>query len=116
VQEPLEFSVQVTEDHLVVVTARLANFPDRMVTAKFGLQSPSGDKLHVLERAERALNIYKDKLRPEERAKLNKNTQGLKDLCEQYEREETPERYHRIRDLGQELRGDLDGIERAYGD
>ena len=114
-EEPLEFGVQVTEDHLVTVTARLVNFPDRMVTAKLGFGSPSGGKLHVLELAERVLRIHKDKLRPEEKAKLNKSHQGLKDLCQQFEREETPERYQRIRELGEQLRADLDRIEGAYG-
>ena len=112
--EPLEITFQVTEDHLLAVTARLVNFPDRVVTARIKCESASGSRLHVIERTERVLNTLADRLRPEEKAKLSKAKQALLDLCEQYRRDPQKDRYERIKQTGLQLRTDLDRLEASH--
>jgi molecular chaperone DnaK (HSP70) len=113
-QEPLEILFQITEDHLLTVTARMVNFPDRVVTSKVSLQSPSGDKLSVLDRFERLMRVHGDKIRPEKKASLNKSKLGLVDLCDQFKREAQPDRYGKIKEIGSKLREEIASLESQY--
>ena len=113
--EPMEITFQVTEDHLLKVTARMINYPDRMVTAEVKCQSASGNRLHVIERAERLINLSGDKLRPEDRLSISKAKQGLEDMSEQYTREPQKERFERIKQMGLQLQADLDRLEASIG-
>jgi len=111
--EVMDIKFELTEDRLLRVTARLVNYPDQKVTVELACKSPSGEKLHVIDRAERVLNVYAEKLRPEEKAKLKKARQALIDVCEQFKREPKDDRYKQIKKIGQELREDLERIESA---
>ena len=111
--EPVEITFQVTEERLLTVTTRMVNFPDRVLTATVKCESPTGSRLHVLERTERVLNEFSDKIRPDEKAKLNRARQTLIDLCEQFQQEPSPDRFDRIKSTGLQLRTDLDKIEAA---
>lgn len=114
-QERLDIKFHLTEDRLLKVTARLADYPDQLVTAELRCESPTGEKLHVLDRADRVLNVHSDKMRPEEKAKLKKSRQALLDVCEQFRREPKEDRYEQIKKIGVGLREDLDRIEAACG-
>ncbi|MHC4789617.1 MAG: hypothetical protein ACYS8K_10515, partial [Planctomycetota bacterium] len=113
--EPVVLEFQITEDHLLTATARMANFPDHVVSAKVDCKSPSGAKQHVLERTDRFLNIYVDKLRPEDKAKLSRSKQALIDLVEQYRRSPQKDCYDRIKETGLQLKADLDRVEGSLG-
>ena len=112
-QEPIEISFQITEDHLLTVTARMVNFPDRKVTAKIDCKSASGDGLHVIEHADNLTKLG-ETLRPEEKIKINKAKQGLLDLCEQYKRSPEADCYQRIKEMGLQLQNDLERLEATY--
>lgn len=111
VSEPVEISFQITEDHLLTVTALMINHPDRAVTATINCESPTGDCLNVIERSERVINMFGEKLRPEEKARINKLKQGLLDLCELYKKDNKPEYYEKIKTMGQDLKMNLNKIE-----
>lgn len=112
--EPLEIVFQITEDHLLVVTARMVNFPDRLVTAKIKMQTCSGDKLHILDRLDHLLKDHADKIRPEERARLNKSKMGLLDLCQQFKRDPQAEKYEKIKEVGMQLKSEVARLEAQY--
>lgn len=114
--EPVEISFRYTEDRILTVTASMVNYPDRKVTTKITCESPSGDKLHVVERADRILNIFEGRLRPEEKARINKAKLALMDLCSQYRNssEHDKDRFDRIKMTGLKLKEDLNQIEAAY--
>lgn len=113
-QEPLEINFQITEDHLLTVTARMINYPDRVVTAKINLESPSGENLHVVDRADHFLADHGEKARPEEKARLSKAKLGLLDLCKQYKRTPQADRYQKIKQVGLELQRDLSRLESQF--
>jgi molecular chaperone DnaK (HSP70) len=112
-EEPVEITFQVTEERLLTVTARMINFPDKVVTTQVKCDSPTGSKLHVLERTDRVLNEFADKIRPDDKAKLSRARQTLVDLCEQYKQDPNADRFERIQSTGLQLRTDLDKIEAA---
>ncbi|MFO7956144.1 MAG: Hsp70 family protein [Candidatus Brocadiia bacterium] len=111
--EPVALTFRVTEDHLLTAEARMINFPDHVVTVKVNCKSPSGSNLHVVERADRVLNLGGEKLRPEDRARIGRSRQALLDLSEQYRRNPQRECYERIKQTGLELRSELDKVEAA---
>lgn len=114
--EPVEINFRYTEDRILTVTASMVNYPDRKVTASLTCDSPSGENLHVIERADRLLNIFDGKLRPEEKARINKGKVALKDLCEQYRASQQHDqgRFEKIKQTGMKLKEDLNRIEAAY--
>ncbi len=112
--EPLEIAFQITEDHLLVVTARMVNFPDRLVTAKIKMETCSGDRLHVLDRLDHLLKDHGDKIRPEEKARLNKSKMGLLDLCQQHKRDPQADRYQKIKEVGTQLKSEVARLEVQY--
>lgn len=112
-QEPVEITFQVTEDHLLTVRAQMVNFPDRVVSTEVKCQACEGSQLHVVERTERVLNQYADKLRPEEKSKINKLKQGLLDLNAAWVKDPDASRFTKIKSMGEELRTALDGIEQG---
>ncbi len=108
--EPLEITFQITEDRLLEITARMVNYPDRKVEKKIQYQSAAGTKLCVTEWADRLLN-QKDRLRPEDRARISQANAALKDLAEQFKRNPEKERYERIKQTGLQLRADLERLD-----
>ncbi len=83
-------------------------------------QSLSKDKWHLIERAETALNMGGERIRPDERTKINHKRQALIDLCEQYSAaaEGSPEARstrERIVTTGNELKSLVESVERKYG-
>jgi len=112
--EPLEVAFRITEDCLLVVTACLVNFPDHRVTATIKERSCSGDNLGVLDRLDHLLRGITDKIRPEERARLNKTKMRLLDLCQQYKRDPQKDEYEKIKETGLQLRTEVAHLEAQF--
>jgi hypothetical protein len=74
----------------------------------------SPDKLHLIERTERTINQLGERVRPEEKARVNRKKQALIDLCEQYDVDHTEETRNRVIQTGKELQEELKGLEQKY--
>ncbi|MBF0226811.1 MAG: Hsp70 family protein [Desulfobacterales bacterium] len=113
--EPVEIYFQITEDHLLTVSARLMNFPDKTVTAKVKCKSASGSNLHIVERADRILNLYGTKLSSEERGNIIKTKHTIVDYIKLYKNESKYDYILKLKELGSALKEYIDKIDLLEG-
>ena len=82
-------------------------------------QSLARGKLHLLERVDASLKDGGEKIRPDERSRIQHKKQALIDLCEQYagKPEMSPESEairKQIGNVGNELKSDIEALEQKY--
>jgi molecular chaperone DnaK (HSP70) len=70
------------------------------------------EKIHLIERAETTVNTAGDRIRPDEKARINRKRQALIDLSEQFGAQQSDATRQQIIQTGNELRSDLQAIER----
>lgn len=83
-------------------------------------QSLARDRWHLIERVDTTINQGGDRIRPDERARVNQKKQVILDLCEQYAaRPEGSSEAESVRDriiaTGTELKNEIAALERKYG-
>jgi actin-like ATPase involved in cell morphogenesis len=78
-------------------------------------QALSSDKLHLVERTEKAINLAGSRLRPDEKARLNRKKQALIDMSKQFTLQATPELFQQVAATGRELKADVAALEARTG-
>ena len=85
--------------------------PSVMGEATLEAKSASKDMLHIVERTERVLNDGGERIRPDERARINRKKQTIIDLCEQYVGTQADDQRQQIIQTGEDLKNDLRSLE-----
>jgi actin-like ATPase involved in cell morphogenesis len=112
--EPLVVSYQVDESRMIALKCWFKRDPSISGEIKLKSESISRDKMHLIVRAETTVNSLGERLRPEEKARVNRKKQMLIDLCEQYAGEPTEDLRTQIGTVGKELKEELQTLERKY--
>ena len=85
--------------------------PEVVSTFQVQVRPPRREQMHLIERAELAVNEAGERLRPEEKARLNRRRMNLIDLCEQYVTSPTAELRGEIVESGRQLLAVVRSIE-----
>lgn len=89
---------------------------DPSVSGKVTIQ-PSAlniERMHLIERVDVVLNRGGERLRPEEKTRVQRKKQAMLDLCEQYVADHVSETRQRIIATGKELQTELKTLEQRY--
>jgi actin-like ATPase involved in cell morphogenesis len=111
---PLVLAFEVDDSRDIAVKCWFKHDPSVCGEVKLKGQAISRDKMHVIERTEMAVNSLGERLRPDEKAKINRKKQALFDLCEQYTGEPSEDVRKRIIETGNELREELKALEQKH--
>lgn len=111
---PLVVAFEVDENRGLTFRCWFKDDPSVSGTVTTSPKSISRDSCHLMVRVDAALNTGGERIRPDERAKINHKMQALIDLCEQYAGKESPDLRSRIIKTGEELRSDIQSLEKKY--
>ena len=111
---PLVVAFEVDESRIVTFRCWFKDDPSVSGTITISPKSISRDSWHLLERVDTSLNTAGERIRPDERAKINHKRQALIDLCEQYAANESPDLRTRIIRAGEELKNEIAALEKKY--
>lgn len=107
-------SVEVDESRFIHLKSWFKHDPSVSGKVTIKPEALSNDKLHLIERSDVVLNRGGERLRPEEKQRVNRKKQALLDLCEQYATDNDADTRKRIIATGQELQNELKAIEQKY--
>ena len=111
---PLVVAFEVDENRSLTFRCWFKDDPSVNGTTTVRPQSISRESWHILERVDTSLNTAGERIRPDERAKINHKRQGLIDLCEQYAGSPSPDLRTRIVKAGEELKSEITAVEKKY--
>ena len=111
---PLVVAFEVDENRGITFRCWFKDDPSVSGTITVSPQSISRESWHLLERVDTAINSGGERIRPDERAKIKQKQQALIDMCEQYAANESPDLRNRIIKTGEELRSEIQSLEKKY--
>ncbi|MHC4406038.1 MAG: Hsp70 family protein, partial [Planctomycetota bacterium] len=116
---PLVVSFEIDESRNLTFKCWFKEDPSVFNEITLRPQTLSRDKWHLLERADNAIKSGGERIRPDEKTKINHKKQALIDLCEQYwsigEMDPQCESVRqRIMHTGNQLKSEVEAIERKY--
>jgi actin-like ATPase involved in cell morphogenesis len=113
-QTPLVVSFHVDDSRNMMLECWFADNPEVRGKVTLTAKSISRDDLHLIERTETAVSSAGERLRPDERARINRKKQALVDLCESYGGNRSEDTRKQIIELGNELKDEIKGLEQKY--
>lgn len=111
---PLVVAYQVDESRKITLECWFKNNPSVRGKIELKGEAISRDKMHIVERTDLVVKSLGDRLRPDERTRINRKKQALIDLCEQYTGDPSEETRQRIIQTGTELQQELKSMELRY--
>ena len=113
-ETPLVVAYHIDDSRTITLESWFAENPSVRAKVTLDYKSASRDDMHLVERTESAVGLAGERLRPDEKARLNRKKQALIDLCESYRGNPSEDTRKQIVELGNELKAEIKTLELKY--
>jgi len=114
IDTPLVVAYHIDDSRKMTVECWFADRPSVKGTVTLDCKSLTREDMHLIERTETAVGQAGERLRPDEKARLNRKKQALIDLCESYRASQSEDTRKQIIELGNELKAEIKTLELKY--
>lgn len=112
---PLEISFEIDDSRNISLRCWFKHDPSVSNGIKINNQALSRDKMHLIARTETAVNQAGSRIRPDEKARINRKKQTLIDMSTQFWVQPSADLFKQILTVGRELKADVAALEARTG-
>ncbi len=104
-------SFDVDDSRNMLLRCWFKNDPSVSNEIRLNSQALSKDKMHLIERTEMAINNAGTRVRPDEKARINRKKQAVIDMSSRFGVQPSGELFKQIMEAGNELKADVNALE-----